>query len=476
MAIEYLHGVETTEISDGVRYIRTIKSNVVGIVGTAPLADAEAFPLNIPVIVFGNVHKLALLGREGTLFDAAEAVLKQGSATIVIVRVAASTDNDAGKALAETMSNVIGSPITKNGIWALTKAKPLFGLTPRLLCAPGFTHQLPTNGIQDINVTAGGTGYGTTATVTITGDGFGARAVATLNAGVVTGITVVNPGSGYSTATVAISGAGTGATATAVLGTVANPVGIEFAAIVDRLRATAFIDGPRTTYTAAIDAREDYGSQRLMMIDPGVLVWNTTDSVYETRPASAYAAGLQARIDQEVGFWRSFSNNPIAGVGGISRPVDWALNDPNTEANQLNANEITTIINEDGFRFWGLRGMGSDPLWAFLSVRRTADMVYESLEQAMLFAMDREFSYQLLDDIRDSVDAYLRLLRNRGALIGGQCWIDPDLNTPATFASGELIVDFDIEPPAPLERLKFRAHRNPEYYNEFIETFARRAI
>jgi phage tail sheath protein FI len=65
------------------------------------------------------------------------------------------------------------------------------------------------------------------------------------------------------------------------------------------------------------------------------------------------------------------------------------------------------------------------------------------------------------------------LLRARGALIGGKAWIDPTINTPATFAAGELTVDFDLEPPACLEHLQFRASRNPNYYTDFIEEFNR---
>ena len=54
--------------------------------------------------------------------------------------------------------------------------------------------------------------------VTITGDGNGATATATVGAnGAVTGITLVDPGSGYTTATVSFGGAGTGATATATV-------------------------------------------------------------------------------------------------------------------------------------------------------------------------------------------------------------------------------------------------------------------
>jgi phage tail sheath protein FI len=127
-----------------------------------------------------------------------------------------------------------------------------------------------------------------------------ARAVAQVVAGEVTGITLTDPGFGYTaTPTVTITGAGTGATATAILGSAANPVGIAFGSIVDRLRAVAYLDGPGTNYADAVQYRQDFGSQRLMVVDPGVLHWDIETSGYVTRPASAYAAGIQARVDEE---------------------------------------------------------------------------------------------------------------------------------------------------------------------------------
>lgn len=74
--------------------------------------------------------------------------------------------------------------------------------------------------------------------VTIDGDGSGAQAVATVGAnGAVTGITIVDPGSGYTAATVTITGAGTGATANttvaqsgALLGVTVNTPGSGYTA------------------------------------------------------------------------------------------------------------------------------------------------------------------------------------------------------------------------------------------------------
>ena len=143
-----------------------------------------------------------------------------------------------------------------------------------------------------------------------------------------------------------------------------------------------------------------------------------------------------------------------------------------TEANRLNEAGIATIVRQAGFRLWGNRSTSADPLWAFLNVRRTADMVYESIESAMLWAMDRPFSQQLLLDIRDSVQAYLDVLEERQAILGGRVWLDPELNTQTTLMAGKLYLDFDIEPPAPMERLTFRAHRNGSYYDELVAAVA----
>ena len=46
MAEQFLHGVEVAEITSGPRTIRTTKSSVIGLIGTAPDADNTIFPLN----------------------------------------------------------------------------------------------------------------------------------------------------------------------------------------------------------------------------------------------------------------------------------------------------------------------------------------------------------------------------------------------------------------------------------------------
>ena len=105
-----------------------------------------------------------------------------------------------------------------------------FGLPSKGSNAAGLNgsgiYEYDVKSVASIAVTAGGSGYTSTPTVTITGGGgYGAAATATISGGgAVTGITVTNPGREYtSTPTVTISGGGgSSATATATVGTITH--------------------------------------------------------------------------------------------------------------------------------------------------------------------------------------------------------------------------------------------------------------
>lgn len=384
MTTAYLHGIEVLEINSGLRPVSTVRSAVIGLVGTAPAASASSWPLDTPVIVTGRAMA-STLGSTGTLPDALDAIWDQGGATIVAVRVAE------GANAAATLTNVVGSAAGGAGLHALAEASALVGVTPKIIIAPGFSQ--------------------------------------------------------------------------------AASVQAEIKVLAARLRACGFVDGPDTMEAAALAVANTLGSARVVPCDP----WWTAGAANAPRSPSAVAAGVQARIDGELGFWHSVSNKEVFGVTGTTRPVVFGLSDPDTEANRLNERGVVTAIRHRGFRTWGGRSTSPDPLWAFLPVRRTADMIYESIEDAFLWALGQPFSGQLLLDVRDSVAEYLRSLKARGAILGGECWLDPERNTEASLKAGQLFIDFDIEPPAMLERLSFRAHRNGSYYEELVSSVSQNA-
>ena len=74
--------------------------------------------------------------------------------------------------------------------------------------------------VYNIKVTNGGSGYGVAPTVVIDGDGTGLTATAQISGGVVTGITVTDPGSGYNQVRVTLESndSGAGATARGIVG------------------------------------------------------------------------------------------------------------------------------------------------------------------------------------------------------------------------------------------------------------------
>ena len=65
--MSYNHGVKINETDTGAQAISTVSGSVIGIVGTAPEADAETFPLGAPVMVAGSRSKAAKLGAETLL-------------------------------------------------------------------------------------------------------------------------------------------------------------------------------------------------------------------------------------------------------------------------------------------------------------------------------------------------------------------------------------------------------------------------
>lgn len=473
MATDFLHGVEVLEIDSGARVITTVKSSVIGVVGTAPNADPLAFPLNVPTLIAGSAREAAKLDTigtgEGTLPKALDAILDQIGAVVIVIRV------EDGDDAAETLANIIGGVNSSTGkyegVHALLGAESVTGYAPRILCVPGFTHTRIQNGVTAISIGAGGSGYTSAPTISFTGGGgSGATAEATVAAGVVTRITVTNAGSGYTSApTVVISGgAGTGATATASVGVAANAVVSELLGIANRLRAVVIADGPNTNDADAIAYRGDFGSKRVYVVDPKVLVLDT-DGTTVTDWSSPRVAGLIARIDNELGFWWSPSNQIINGIQGTARTIDFVLGDKSSRANLLNENEVATIIRQDGFRLWGNRTCSSDQKWAFLCVVRTADIINDSLLRSHLWAVDRGITKQYVNDVIEGVNAYLRNLVSLGAILGGTCWADPDLNTADQIADGKVYFDFDFTPVYPAEHITFRSQLTNDYISEVFE-------
>lgn len=399
----FLHGVEVTEIDSGTRPIRTVRSSVIGVIGTAPDADSAAFPLDTPVLVAGSRTEAAKLDTvgdgAGTLPAAMDGIFDQVGAMVVVIRVSEGADDS------ETQSNIIGGTDSSGnytGQKAFLSAESEVGVAPRILIAPG------------------GVGTGAVTRDDTTDD---------------------------------ITGA---------------PVTTELLTTAGQLRGVVVADGPNTTDAEAIAYRDLFGDARCYPVDPWVRVWDTAADAEAVRAGSSVAAGVIAKTDADYGFWWSPSNKLINGIIGTARPVDFTMGDPNARANHLNENDVATVIQKEGYRLWGNRTASSDAKWQFLSVRRTADMINESLLRAHLWAVDRNITKTYVEDVVEGVNEYLRSLKARGAILGGSAWADPELNTETALQNGEVYIDFDFTPPYPAEHITFRSHLVNDYLSEVI--------
>lgn len=166
------------------------------------------------------------------------------------------------------------------------------------------------------------------------------------------------------------------------------------------------------------------------------------------------AAALRAQLDEQVGWHKSLSNVVVNGPTGMSQAITWDLEDPDTDAGYLNSHDVTTMIQHQGFRFWGNRNCSSDPRFAFEVATRTAQTVLETIVQGCFPFIDQPLTPILARDIIDSINAKLRELKNANRLIGASCWYDPEgENSTQALSQGQLWIDYDYTPVPTLENL-----------------------
>jgi uncharacterized protein len=180
-------------------------------------------------------------------------------------------------------------------------------------------------------------------------------------------------------------------------------------------------------------------------------------------PYSQWVAGTIAAKDLQQGYWWSPSNTQMVGPLGPDVTLYASVLDSASDVNNLNAQGIVTVFNAfgTGLRVWGNRSAAYPTVTTpnnFISVRRTMDVIEESVELAMLQFIDQPISNALISAILASVNAFIRSLIGRGALVAGVASYNPAENPTNQIAAGQLVFDIDVMPPPPAERLTFNVY------------------
>ncbi len=239
-------------------------------------------------------------------------------------------------------------------------------------------------------------------------------------------------------------------------------------AAAQKLRAFAYISAyGAKTKEEAINYQKNFGAREAMVIWPDFTGWNTSTNANDTLWATARALGLRAKLDEEQGWHKTLSNEEVNGVSGLSRDVYWDLQNPATDAGVLNAANVTTLIRNKGFRFWGSRTCSADPLFAFENYTRTAQVLADTMAEAHFWAVDKPMTPTLVRDIIEGIKAKGRELVGLGYLIGFDCWYNETINSKETLKDGKLYIDYDYTPVPPLENLMLRQRITDTYLADF---------
>lgn len=98
-----------------------------------------------------------------------------------------------------------GTPITSTDIAVYANFTDLLLFKSMRFRVGDATPIITSGGISGVIINDAGMGYATTPVVTISGDGIGAVGIAVISAGIITEITIISAGAGYTTATISIS-------------------------------------------------------------------------------------------------------------------------------------------------------------------------------------------------------------------------------------------------------------------------------
>jgi uncharacterized protein len=241
------------------------------------------------------------------------------------------------------------------------------------------------------------------------------------------------------------------------------------AVVARKLRGFAYARAIGETVGAAAAYRANFDARELMLLMPDFLAWDTETNAAVPSYAAARAMGLRALIDTQTGPHKTLSNVPVAGVVGLTKDIDWDIEDQSSEAGVLNASEVTALVRTDtGYRFWGNRTTAeAESSFAFESTTRVAQLLADTIVSGMLWAIDKPLTPSLAKDIIETINGLFRQLKAGGVVLGARAWFDEAQNDVSALKAGKLRIDYDYTVPPPLEDLGFNQRITDSYFADF---------
>ncbi len=468
MAANFLHGVETIEVKNGGVPIVVVKSAVVGLVGTAP-----AGPVNEPIQILSSDDAAqfgsALSGF--TIPQALDAIYDHGAGTVIVV-------------------NVLDPAVHCDQV--TEEILEFAAVNGRVSLAHPAVRELTLTGEDGATTYEEGTDYTLSATsglVTRLASGSipaGGKVKASykyadpskIKAGdIIGGIDEDGDRTGFALLESCYQLFGYDAKILISPGYCTQlSVASEMVAQAEKLQAMALVDAPiGTTYQEAITGRGPKGtinfafaSQRAVLCYPHLKVYSAELDGDVLEPFSQRLAGVMCVTDNDQGYWKSPSNEAIQGITGAELSLTAKIDDPQSQVNLLNEKGIVTVFNSygSGWKVWGNRSSAypTETDWeTFVCVRRTKDIIDESIRYSSAQFIDRPIDKALIDSVLESVNQFFRKLQGDGAIMGGRAWFDQGRNPETELKAGHLLIQYKFTPKPPLERLTYESELTGEY-------------
>ena len=460
MATEFHHGITIQEVEAAPPPSLAAGASVIGLIGWAYDGRGDD-----PVLINSLEAGQAKFGTSGTIYPALRAIFDQAAANAVVVNALGTDD--------KTDVTREAAAKTAAGKYELDHARLLAG-TAKIYAASSGGNAIAA---QEAGATVSGAQYeidpatgvisptsangSPPATIYVTYSYFDATQISDAEVGAAAQQLeraeallgrkprlIIAPGWGSKT-----TGVGSAATAA--------PIAVLLEPLARRLRAVLILDVPRANAAnaaayqpVAVKFRSFFDSDRVLLVGPKVKAPTGAGGAIAAEWASPRVAGVFAANDGRRGWWTSPSNQQVRGIVGTEIPIGFSIDGATSDAANLNAQAVATIVpHQGGFRLWGSRAPTSTTKYRFLPVARTRDIIQEALLRSHAWAVDRNVTATYLEEVAESVNAFLRGLVGQGAIESGECKPDAGLNTAAARAAGQVFFNLAFRPYWPAEQV-----------------------
>ena len=235
--------------------------------------------------------------------------------------------------------------------------------------------------------------------------------------------------------------------------------------MLNQLIGHAIVESAGTSEVMDKSWRTTMNSLRLIPMSGGIKVIDPLSGEVVVRPVAPRVAGILVARDHVTGYpFHSAANQPIQGVVGPSRTIEFDLTDGDVEGQSLlGANVgivarglvgVETAISSGGFILIATDNAGDDELWRMYNVMRGRDFIHLSLMPALRTYLGREnIDRQTIINILTTIKDFLNILTARQQILGGRVDFKGALNSASEIRLGHLTVGFAAEEAPVLKRI-----------------------